>query len=692
MFSDSLPEELTQARQLINEAKLSEARELITNFEMSGEITPEVQLSVLLLKGRIDLFEFQYNKAIQTGDQAYQMSKELGDIHGVIEALHLKARGVFIGNFEECLELISESETLMTSIQEEILSSYFQQQFKLSLLLLKSYVSLVRNETQNLFDFASQCLTLSRNFSTYPFYIYHSSILLAWAYVLKGDPSTALNYALDSLELSKKLNLNVLTAHNLSQIGQINYYKRDLDTALTYCKQSLSTDGIEDFDKTQNYVLLGNIFREKGDLDKALKYFQRGINLAEDIGFGNYVSRGIMYIGSIHRVMGHFDQAIDYLNRSLTLSKKQENSYTTYYSLLPLIFISLDKESIEQAQDYFSQLKDLVDRMKSAPFNLGFKLTKAMILKKQGRTKNRAEAEELLKQVVEEAKNAILDPWVHIMALTAYCEHLIEELIAYGDPEILNEINPLITQLLAISENQRSYSYLAEAKVLQSKLLLIQKDIDGSKKVMIEAQRIAELHGLTLLAQKISHEHDKLLEQSDIWGDVIEKNVSLPERIRLASFDGVIDRLQGKRAVDPPEMVDEQPTLLLIIAEGGVLIFSLPFTKEWKRDDALFSSFLSAFSSFSNEFFTKGLDRAKFGDDSILMRSIGPFSICYLFKGQTYPATQNLTRFTEQIQNTTTIWQNLEKYYRASQVLELKDNSPLESLITEIFINKNEIN
>ncbi len=69
------------------------------------------------------------------------------------------------------------------------------------------------------------------------------------------------------------------------------------------------------------------------------------------------------------------------------------------------------------------------------------------------------------------------------------------------------------------------------------------------------------------------------------------------------------------------------------------------------------------------------------------MQSVGPFSICYLFKGQTYPATQKLTRFTEQIQNITSIWQTLEKFYKTSQVLELKDNPSLESLITEIFIN-----
>lgn len=158
--------------------------------------------------------------------------------------------------------------------------------------------------------------------------------------------------------------------------------------------------------------------------------------------------------------------------------------------------------------------------------------------------------------------------------------------------------------------------------------------------------------------------------------------------MKLASIDSVVDRLQRTRAVDPPILVDEQSTLLLIIAEGGILIFSYPFTDEWKRDDELFSSFLSAFTSFSNEFFSEGLDRVKFGKYTVLMESADSFTICYLYRGQTYPAKQKLTKFIKGIQNATSIWQLLEKFYQTGQVLELKDSPPLKTIITEIFIKK----
>jgi hypothetical protein len=187
---------------------------------------------------------------------------------------------------------------------------------------------------------------------------------------------------------------------------------------------------------------------------------------------------------------------------------------------------------------------------------------------------------------------------------------------------------------------------------------------------------------------KISTDHDTLLTQLDVWNGFKEKDAPVSERVKLASLDGNIERLQRKRRIESVELVEEESTILLIIGEGGTLIFSCPFTDEWERDEELFSSFLSAFTSFSDEFFSEELDRVKFGQYTVLMESVSSYSVCYLYKGQTYPAKQKLTKFTERLQNTTEIWQLLERFYQTSQILELKDSPPLESLIEEIFVSK----
>jgi hypothetical protein len=139
---------------------------------------------------------------------------------------------------------------------------------------------------------------------------------------------------------------------------------------------------------------------------------------------------------------------------------------------------------------------------------------------------------------------------------------------------------------------------------------------------------------------------------------------------------------------DKDELIDEDPVLLLIISEGGVPIFSYPFMEEWKRDNEMFGSFLSAFTSFSDEFFSEEFDRAKFGQYIVLLEPLPNFSVCYLFRGQTQLALQKLTKFAARIQDTTNVWETLEKYYKANQILELKHIPQLKSIITEIFIDK----
>ncbi|MFW9826784.1 MAG: hypothetical protein ACFFEY_04080 [Candidatus Thorarchaeota archaeon] len=135
--------------------------------------------------------------------------------------------------------------------------------------------------------------------------------------------------------------------------------------------------------------------------------------------------------------------------------------------------------------------------------------------------------------------------------------------------------------------------------------------------------------------------------------------------------------------------VEEEPMVILIINIGGVLTFSYSFVDEWEQNNQMLGNFLSAFSSFSDEFFSQEFDRAKFGKYTVLVEAMPNFSVCYLFKGQTYFASQKLAKFTEQIQKSSIIWQTLEKYYKTNQVLEIKDCPSLKPLIIEIFKEKN---
>ncbi|MFW9875404.1 MAG: hypothetical protein ACFFG0_20040 [Candidatus Thorarchaeota archaeon] len=157
----------------------------------------------------------------------------------------------------------------------------------------------------------------------------------------------------------------------------------------------------------------------------------------------------------------------------------------------------------------------------------------------------------------------------------------------------------------------------------------------------------------------------------------------------LEELKQVSNKIEKEKEFRPTVTVEEEPVVLLILTTGGVPIFSYPFVDEWKFDDELFGGFMSSFSSISDEIFSEGLDRAKFGQYTVLMESISDFLICYLFKGQIYLAKQKLTEFVQRIQNNPSIWQTLKKFQKTSEVVELRDFPVLENLLTEIFLIKN---
>jgi hypothetical protein len=235
-----------------------------------------------------------------------------------------------------------------------------------------------------------------------------------------------------------------------------------------------------------------------------------------------------------------------------------------------------------------------------------------------------------------------------------------------------------------MAELVRNYAWLAETKLLQAKLALIQMKTEEARRLMVEAQHIAELHGLNLLAWGISSEHDKLLEQVDVWDTVKKEEAPMAERIKLASTDGVLERIQGKRAVTPPIMVDEEPILLLIMSKDGVSYFNHSFRKNWDFDD-LFSSFMSVFNTFSSEFFSESVDRIKMGENLILINPIESFLVCYVIKGQSYPGLQKLNRFSIALKDNTEIWECLNRALQTGKVLELDDPQSLGSVVNEIF-------
>ncbi|MHA2267552.1 MAG: tetratricopeptide repeat protein [Promethearchaeota archaeon] len=639
----SIPQELEQARKLLDEDRYQETLDLLTEFDKRKEVSKDDLIESLLIKGWLHFHEGRGSEAANIAEQAYQLSKDQENSLQTFDILYLKGRiEIFLGEDELPLILNQMKKTYL--ILQNI-SPIQQTKREASLNLIEGLVS----------------------------------------YYIEGDYEKAFEYYNNYISLLEHLNNGVEIAEALSTISNFCFASIDLNNSLKFAKQSLSFKEIRKRDKCRSFYFLFYISAAKGELDTASEYINQFQDITDKINNKSLIAWGFINRGYLSRLKGDLDQALNYYKEGLMISDDFGLDMLKWIPYLSIIRIYIEKDSYEEAKRYLKIFKEFAVQTNIKQSRRMLLFSEGLVLKASPDIRDRFKSEALFKEFIE-TRNPSRN--FTISALTHLCDLLLMELRRTNDLNLLNEINPLITRFSKSAEEQESFWRLAEAKILQAKLALIQMNMGEARKLLTEAQVIADEHGLGILAQKVSSEHDTLLNQLSKWKELKEENAPVSKRIELSSLDEVVERLLEKRKVEQLKIEDEDPILLLILAEGGVLLFSYPFTVKWKRDDELFGSFLSAINSFSNEFFTEGVDRFKFGQHTVLMEDVEKFSIYYLFKGQTYLAKQKLRHFKEKIHESTPIWQAFEKYFQSSQVMELKDFPFLEAFVTDIFVDK----
>jgi tetratricopeptide (TPR) repeat protein len=641
--------DLKQARDLYDDGKLDEALQIVEKLKERKPIPPEEHLEWLILKAKICSALGHPEEAIKITQEAYQISQTLGSKLNVFDAL--------IARIWVLLNFIKWTVHQFGSLIEENTILQLSEQLDNIFTNLKGIppIELMKREAD----------------------LMHLKGIIS--YYVKKEFAKAIDYFNKSLIIQEKLGNKSRVAEILMSFVRLYYFKGDLDESIAYSEQIISNN---EFPKIYTCKALGRLvyaLRNKGELERAIKFNKKWQKFAKEINYKPCLAASYRMTSEMSRMKGDLDRALEFGKQSFEIAVFPQLKLTV---LLTLIEISIEKENSKKANKYLNLSKQIVEKSNDEGLKREFKLSEAVVLKSSANIRDRIKAEMILKEFIQLDS---LDVHSNEWALIQLCDLLLGELQRSNETKLFDEINPIINLLSEHAIKQESSWKLAETYLLKAKLAFIQMNMGEAREFLTQAQEIADNKGFGLLAQKISNEHDNLLDQLNKWGNLQENEPPLSERIELSSFEGVIKRLLETRALDAPEVIEEDPILLMLMAEGGILLFSYPFTDEWKRDNQLFGSFLTAFTSFSNEYFSKGLDRAKFGEDTILIESIDKFSVCYLFKGQSYPAKQKLKHFIEKIQNSTLIWKTLEKFYQTSQVIEFQDFPFLEAFITEIF-------
>lgn len=646
VFEKMEREKVKKAQELFEKGKFEDVLNTLKKIRNIEDLSDLETLQYNLLKSSVYLRLRLDEKCLKFSELAYQQAQKLKYNFLSIDALlNIAWSLLWLGKLEKAFELIFKVEKKIGSM-ENIPEFKFERR-KAFLFFIKACVSWFQADVEGL------------------------------------------KYAKKSLSIRKKLGIKHEIVESLSILAGINtYFAEDLDASMAILDEchNLALEIDHPWAKTYDQKNYGDIYYFKGDLKKALIHYKNSIkDFEEDDNLFPVVST-MGLVGKVYREMGDIDQCCNYLLHSYDISKMTNNDWLKSRIITDLIEILVIRGNIQKAETYLEKLEAIYnqesnnERIKSS-----YLISKALILKSIKRFQSQAKAQEIFNSIIQDEaiENEIL-----ITALLNQCELLLDELNFTKKEELIDEINLLVDKLLKWADRFKSYWILSETLVLQAKLALLKFNLTNARRLLTKAQKIAEKYQMHRLAVKISNEHDDLLQKLDIWKKLKKSKSNLLERFELTDLNSHISSMIQKHRYQIHKIVKEEPVLILIITKGGNTLFFHQFVEEKALNSHLLGGFLTSIDYFIKEMFSEDLNRAIFGDYTLLMNSLSPFFIGYIFKGKSYNALQKINSFSEYLKKENNLWEYLMRKYAMNKIIHIEDNPLLMKAIKYVFLDE----
>ncbi|MBD3189277.1 MAG: tetratricopeptide repeat protein [Candidatus Heimdallarchaeota archaeon] len=673
---------ISQIQDLIQQSKYSQALTKIEKIIQQKELPPKLLLSCQLFKAQVFTRTGSFDEGLAIAQKVYEKIKEEDNELLIIDSLIIQAEALWrLNQVNESLIMIERGEQLIRVIYE--LNPPLWSEKKAHFLWLKGLIYSTKNRLDDSLSCYQQSLTIFVELEK-KLNVAFCLNAMGGIYDKKGELHLALKQFQECLKICDEIDNTRGKALSLSNIGVIYRKLGELSLALDYCKQDLALkqELQEEREIAYSHCNLGAIYSLQGELELALEHTQKSLKIREKIDDVRNLGYTLRCIGEIYHKMGDYKKALKFFERSLEKNREIKDELKISRALYNLIILQIEQNKLEKARNYFEELTKIDEKHSNQIIHQRVRLAEANLLRTSNRAIKKAKAQEIFQEIAEEK---IVDHELTIFAMQNLCELLLEELRNTGNEEVLEEVRTYVGRLIKIAKEQNSYSLLSLSYLLEAKLALLEFDIRKAQELLTESQQIADEKGLQKIAIKISNEHDALLNQMKKWQELIDKDASLQERIELARIEESLNRMIHKTA-EEIQAKPEEAILIIVSSETGICLYSKKFYHKSKIDDQLIGGFLTAINNFGREALsTRGsIERIKHGEFTLLIKSKSRVIFCYVFKGQSYSASQKLEEFVQDIYKSKDLWHKLNSL-GTDKVLTTKEVSFIDKTIEKQF-------
>ncbi len=724
-----------QFNEFLSQGKYVKALQQLNLIKKKRSLSEDEILVKKYIQIFIHLDKGEFQKGRSLAEELIKDSKKKKNVIREIDGIIGKTENtICLGLFDEAMESIKKGITLLKKIENKDNNLYLERKAYLIFLKGRAFAEKFKmfeaiKSFQKSYELRKQA---DNKYGMLWSLLNWGSLAMGVGKFREGE-----NYLEKSLKIAEELDCEVGIIWNLINLGGIEYQLRNLDKAISYAERCLSISEPRDYKHSSSmcYDIMGHCLFKKGFLDKALVYFQKSLEKRLETGYKNLIAQSYYSIGNIYTQKGELKDGLAYYEKILKMPEVKEDNvskpaylttigkiygelgdfhtakkylieafellnnneqYLFHYlnfsvsiikTLHYIIVLLVENNECKDIEYYLDELYKLSQKYpEMRQYEMMYRLDKAIVLKSSSRLMDKMKAGTVLKKITKED---IIDHEITIEAMTNLCEVLINELELTGDTTIIQEIVILSDKLLEIAQSQYFYDLLAETYFFKAKISLLQLDINNTRLFLMKAQNTANDHGLKRLANKISNEHDSLLENLNDLEEKIKKNTPLQQRINESRNDFLFSKMVRSKISDQVRVIDTPIYLVILNSNKGDCIYSKAF-EEIKIDENLIAGFISAINMFGKEAFSSSgsIDRIKHGEYMIILHSYKEFIFGYVFKGQSYPALSKLESLIEQLSQSKELIKSLD--YSIHSYMEISDETQLEidTLIDQIFSYK----
>ena len=366
-------------------------------------------------------------------------------------------------------------------------------------------------------------------------------------YWTSGKTDLSFSILYECLKIREEIGAEEDIGYVFNRIGSNYYFKGEMEKALHYYQKNLDIQT-----NLENTLALGtcynniaDIYYVRGDYELALESYQNALVFQKKTKNEYFISIYNANIGYIHTLLGEYEKALPPLKKAMKYCLTSKNDYVSSFTFFFMINLLLDyKDADEDINNYMKIFGDINKESNNEYVKDYYQLSKALVLKSSNKIRDKIKAQALL-ELLTEGEVAVYD--ITFKALLNLAELLLIELKDTSDEEILDKLDNLSRKMLDLAEKHNSAPYRIKTFLLQSKLALVNLEVDKAGHLLDTAEKIAEEKELRNLSRKIIEEKQLLVQQSESWEEMEKEGAPVSERVELSHVENTVSQMVTQR-------------------------------------------------------------------------------------------------------------------------------------------------